>query len=634
MSVNALKEIPSARERAGIDDDQLCALYRKLFSELVYYVARRTNDSELAEDIAQEALLKVLYNDNFDWSRPVWPWLKITVTRLIITHARRADRERIREVHDFEAEPLLPLEEEMVLAEAISRLPKRQRIALSLHYLEGWRSADAASFLGLTRPAFKQLLTRARGRLRLEYRRLSRGASALLPMRLLRRAGHQASAQHNRANEALKSFVQVGADAASQLVSGLLALVVTAAPLQQPPPLLGAWEPAGAVIRSERDHPRSDGKRDASSLKAVPRHGADVSGDPSDSGSGKGDSTTDPVEDLTEPNKNVRQPEDASIMSMEFVPGDPKHHTAFASGRAHCRLQPCPPVLFHTVDGGESWSRLPAKGLTGVWLAIPPGYGVNHRQIFAMGEAGLQVSDDGGRSFRLAASMGASFARGSIAVSPSFDEGDPTILIGAQVLMRYDDGRHTIQPEPKTALRGPFEPTFAPNYPEDERILLGGLNPSPLGVESTVFVCEQSMCEYLPLPSEEVIPKLVAAPSFASDGLLYAFTENGLYSWQTGRGAFGRIPVPWTSTLSDVKLSPQGGVLFAAVRPQEGDAQSRDLGLYTSNDDGRSWRRKADPLLDGGVSAIALFGGRILVSLHGNGLACSSDGGRRWATRC
>ena len=42
--------------------------------------------------------------------------------------------------------------------------PDRQRVAVSLKYLQDWESSEAASFLGLSTPVFEQLLFRARKR--------------------------------------------------------------------------------------------------------------------------------------------------------------------------------------------------------------------------------------------------------------------------------------------------------------------------------------------------------------------------------------------------------------------------------------------------------------------------------------
>lgn len=607
------------------DVNVLCVNYRQLFTELTRYLARRTNDPELAQDIAQEAFVSVLSSrDGFDWERPLWPWLKVTATRLLIGHARKSGREYVCEPEDWEAESPLAIEDELLLAEAISKVPKRQRIALSLRYLEGWTQADAASFMGVTRPAFKQLLIRARGRLRLEYGRLSRGVSGLLPVRLFRKSG---SGEQVRTGELLKPFAHIGADAASQVLSGLLALVLASGSAASSTPAFKESETAS--VRSTRDARAPDAPPAASNQTHDGRKQTSGNiGSPAN----EGDSTNDPVDDLTDPNKKVREPEDATIVSVVFGSDEEEGRAGFASGLSNCRVQPCPPVLFRTDDGGASWTRLPAEGLTGVWLDVPPAFGVSHERIFAMGATGLQVSNDGGRSFEVAATAGAAFARGAMAISPSFHDGDPTILIGAQALMRYDDTARTIHPEPAIALRGPFEPVFAPEHPHDDRILLGGLEPSATGFRSAVFVCTRSLCESIPIPGESLIPKLLPGSSFLHDGALYAYTSNGLYSRLPGERGFEGMPGPWSGILEDVKLL-RGQRLVAAVAPHESEITSK-TGLFTSGDGGRSWKRVNSPLLRKGASALALSGNHLLAALSGRGVACSADGGRTWARRC
>ncbi|MDQ4125371.1 MAG: RNA polymerase sigma factor, partial [Actinomycetota bacterium] len=177
----------------GDDVEAFGQLYRRFHPRLVRLVVRMTGDRELAEDVAQEALVRAFAKlDTFDRSRPLWPWLKVIASNLAVDAGRKRSREVEWDPGDVAAVPAIEdpsCEDGMLLAQALSNLPDRQRVAVSLRYLEDWESAEAASFLGLSIPAFEQLLFRARKRLRLEYSRIAQGALGVFgaPARWLRR---------------------------------------------------------------------------------------------------------------------------------------------------------------------------------------------------------------------------------------------------------------------------------------------------------------------------------------------------------------------------------------------------------------------------------------------------------------
>ncbi|HWL64675.1 MAG TPA: RNA polymerase sigma factor, partial [Actinomycetota bacterium] len=188
---------------------------------------RRTSDDCMAEDIAQETLVKALTRlDTLDLTLPLWPWLKTIATNLLIDHARRSGRELMTDdpVGATGVE-FSPEDDDGTLLQAIENLPQKQQVAVSLRYLQGWKTTEAANFLGMGRPAFEQLLFRARRKLRTEYGRLQESALglALLPLRWSRRLAWRISQQTRDAN-GFGPTTLIGSDAAVQLASGLLAL--------------------------------------------------------------------------------------------------------------------------------------------------------------------------------------------------------------------------------------------------------------------------------------------------------------------------------------------------------------------------------------------------------------------------
>jgi hypothetical protein len=247
-----------------------------------------------------------------------------------------------------------------------------------------------------------------------------------------------------------------------------------------------------------------------------------------------------------------------------------------------------------------------------------------------MGSAGLQVSLDGGTTFIAAAPNSPAIA-GSAAISPGFDSGDPSILIGNETLLRYDDSTRLIAPHP-VSIVGPLNPAFAPQYPNDDRILIGATSFEPASNTNIISVhtCSGSVCSSAALGSGTRPPRIRPAPAFSSDGTAFAFTREDLFVSTDGAESFDRVDTRWEHSWL-LEVVPTRTRVFAALSPygSEGDA-----GIYASTAPYTSWTRIADPLFDQGVRSLAATDGHLLAALEDNGVACSSDGGQTWARRC
>ncbi len=144
---------------------------------------RMTGDAQEAEDIVQEALLRL-------WDQApriaerhppasqaaeglrIAGWLQRVVTNLAIDRLRRTRRLSHGEVPDREddaprADALAEAYEAGSLARAlVGALPDRQRAAIVLTYFEELPNAEAAAALDMNIKAFESLLHRARAALR------------------------------------------------------------------------------------------------------------------------------------------------------------------------------------------------------------------------------------------------------------------------------------------------------------------------------------------------------------------------------------------------------------------------------------------------------------------------------------
>ena len=136
--------------------------------------ARLVHDPSIAEDIAQEALVRAWTQaGQFDARRARFTtWLHRIVFNLCIDYRRRVQPQQIPP--DFDpidpgatVDQMLEADDQLTaLATALRLLPPRQRAALALVYEEGLSGAEAARALGVSIKAIERLLARARAYLR------------------------------------------------------------------------------------------------------------------------------------------------------------------------------------------------------------------------------------------------------------------------------------------------------------------------------------------------------------------------------------------------------------------------------------------------------------------------------------
>ena len=625
---------------AAFDD-----FWREHFPRLVTALRGRGLDGE-AEDIAQETLVRAFQlRDRLDFSSPMGPWLRTVAFRLA------SDRHKLRS-RQVPTDPLeLPnvaddspdIEERFAVSQAMEFLPERQRLAIDMVYLKDRDPGEAGRILGLNRTGLNQLLYRARLNLQTAYKRIGEAAWGflLVPLRSLRRFREEVAARFGRSLVRSGRAEHVHSATMQQFTTGLVALffAVGGAPTPQvsEPPRLKPEAPAhdSTPAMAHETRPPIDDERQASN--ASPLGGKLGNEQPPSTPKRDEGGAQKLVDDLITPNKDVDQPEDARITSLAASPRFSQDSTLFAAGITACRGTLCPSVLFRSTDGGASWDRLEGRNFYGASLHLPPGYGAGDDRIFAMGPTGLQVSSDGGATFLPAAVAGANQAIGSAAVSPAFNAGDPTILIGAQTLMRYRDDLRTIETVPSTAISGPLEPAFSPAYPEDGRILVGAIrfDPTLAQTAATLFTCADALCSSSSVSTDDESPRVRLTEGYVESGIIHAFTSGGIFVSTDYGVSFDRLLTPWMGdvVLQDLNVDSAGKRLFAAVQSAGRDSHP-DAGLYTSDDGGLSWRKLPSPLFEAGVNIVVTEGTLLLAGLGEDGLACSVDGGASWATRC
>jgi RNA polymerase sigma-70 factor (sigma-E family) len=158
------------RERAR--EDKLDELYRAFAPDAVRLAYLLTGDAGLAEDLAQDAFVRVLGRFR-DLRNPesFWWYLRKTVVNLSRSYFRRrrierAYLERERKRSD-QPRPFDP-DERRAMQEALLQLRPEQRAAVVLRYFEDLTEAQTAEVLGWPVGTVKSTVSRAMDRLRKE----------------------------------------------------------------------------------------------------------------------------------------------------------------------------------------------------------------------------------------------------------------------------------------------------------------------------------------------------------------------------------------------------------------------------------------------------------------------------------
>ena len=180
--VNSGEDGPWIERLAARDSGALREVIARHSGRLHRIAWRMTGDAQEAEDIVQEAMLRLwdqapriaarhtLASEGTGFR--LGAWLQRVVTNLAIDRLRRTRRLTGGEVPEQEdeaplADAVAEAREDGSLARAlIAALPERQRAAIVLTYYEELPNAEAAAALEMNIKAFESLLHRARMALR------------------------------------------------------------------------------------------------------------------------------------------------------------------------------------------------------------------------------------------------------------------------------------------------------------------------------------------------------------------------------------------------------------------------------------------------------------------------------------
>jgi RNA polymerase sigma-70 factor, ECF subfamily len=157
--------LASARRDAGSFAELVSRYYKPVYR----MVWRMMNGNAETEDVAQEAFVKLWQNPaQVREAKALKGWLMRVASNLAIDRMRRkvhADIETVPEIVDPSQRTGAELDERAATGRvdvAISQLPTRQKLAVTLVYFEGMTNISAASVMEISVDAIESLLSRGR----------------------------------------------------------------------------------------------------------------------------------------------------------------------------------------------------------------------------------------------------------------------------------------------------------------------------------------------------------------------------------------------------------------------------------------------------------------------------------------
>ena len=177
MTLKPEEEEALVRRFASGDSDAAWRLLTTFGPDMHRLAFRLTGDADQAEDVVQEALLRVFRKAERFHGGSLAGWLRAVTTRVALNIHRAGQRLAQREAHYAEEglphdsasrDPLL----RDALRDGIGRLPDGERVVFVLVELEGWSHAEVGAALSIAPEASRQRLLKARQRLRAAFHAL------------------------------------------------------------------------------------------------------------------------------------------------------------------------------------------------------------------------------------------------------------------------------------------------------------------------------------------------------------------------------------------------------------------------------------------------------------------------------
>ena len=157
-----------AQDARGNDSDIAAGVYTDSYAELTRFLRRLGGDAALAEDLAQEAGVRLVATMRRERIENPRAFLFHVAANLARDHLRRRlvaeEHAGARDEHEPApgADQIAAIHEEVAMVtKAIAGLPARARAVLQLARIEGYSQKEIAARLGITPKTVENHLTRA-----------------------------------------------------------------------------------------------------------------------------------------------------------------------------------------------------------------------------------------------------------------------------------------------------------------------------------------------------------------------------------------------------------------------------------------------------------------------------------------
>jgi RNA polymerase sigma-70 factor, ECF subfamily len=165
--VAVIKAGQLVRQATGGDLEAFEELVRRLQRQVYGFAFQHLRDFAEAQDLTQEIFVKLYRNlARFDSTRPFEPWFWKLATNTTINYRRKRVPAPTDQELELTAEPADKTQHDPTLVDALAQLDPAYRLPILLHYYADLSLEQVAASLGVTLPAVKSRLHRARALLR------------------------------------------------------------------------------------------------------------------------------------------------------------------------------------------------------------------------------------------------------------------------------------------------------------------------------------------------------------------------------------------------------------------------------------------------------------------------------------
>jgi RNA polymerase sigma-70 factor (ECF subfamily) len=155
------------RQATGGDLEAFEELVRRLQRQVYGFAFQHLRDFDEAQDLTQEIFVKLYRNlVRYDSTRPFEPWFWKLATNTTINYRRKRVPAPSDQDLELTGEPGEQARHDPALVDALAQLDPAYRLPILLHYYADLPLAQVAASLGVTLPAVKSRLHRARALLR------------------------------------------------------------------------------------------------------------------------------------------------------------------------------------------------------------------------------------------------------------------------------------------------------------------------------------------------------------------------------------------------------------------------------------------------------------------------------------